>query len=440
MPKIESMTVEAVLLIFLWCHLLPLPVFSAENPIVTFKVHAERNISSDNMNIDYELEDHGKNLYNFEYPKLVLVDRDGPLVAYIDENSKRILFVRILERGFQIVHSVPRFDERRWRWPIIFEREGRIYLALIPTLTPNDDPDHINLLLLDKNSGQLILQKDWRLNLERDHTVTGFYPCGDKFLGTASYSQICLRYVPLLVFGELIVFYHNDSFILDAENVSKTQPIDEKGCFSARKTEYVASELGLIHGAWFRDTTAAMAPHDEMLYYSYMKNGSRWESPVELYAIRATYTHWLNSLSLAANDDSAYLLWQDTERGIFFCEMKYGKNIEFAKISNIKRERISSEPLWSASTIKIAADARGNAYALWTLNTGDNYQLFFKARINGQWSREYVIGSGPGCVKLPDMKIDKRGKIHVVYLKSRYPEEARPVKFDCYYTAIERQE
>ena len=393
------------------------------------------------MILDYESEDYGKNFHNFEYPKLVMLDSDEPLVAYIEEHEKKLIFTKILDEGFQIVYNLSHFDKRYWEWPIITVRNGRIYLALIPPIGPSDNHDRMQVFLLDTASGQLTSHREWTADLKKDHSVTGLYPYGDRFIGTASYSQICLHYLPFLVFGKMFVFHHNSSFVLDDKDVSKPQPIDHRGCFSAQEAEYAVSDSGWIHGAWIRDTSAAFPPHDETIYYSYTKDGFAWEDPIELYTIRDTSIHGqLEHVSLASGGSSALLLWRDIESGIFFSEMKDGKEVESVKISDIRKMKIPSEPLWSASSIKVAADSRGNAYCLWVQNTGREYRLYFKARINGKWTPGLIVNSGTGYVKLPDMKIDKRGKIHVVYLKSRYPEEARPVKFDCYYMAIERQE
>ena len=135
-------------------------------------------------------------------------------------------------------------------------------------------------------------------------------------------------------------------------------------------------------------------------------------------------------------------MWQDRVKGIFFTEIRDDKIIETTKISDIKKIDIFEEPLRLASTLKITSDKYGNAYALWAQNTGRDYQLFFKARINGKWMDEIVINRGSGYIKLPDIKVDNMGTIHISYTKSINPNEPRRTigvgKYGCFYLKLER--
>jgi hypothetical protein len=73
---------------------------------------------------------------------------------------------------------------------------------------------------------------------------------------------------------------------------------------------------------------------------------------------------------------------------------------------------------------------------IWLQNSGENYELYFKARIEGKWSSEIVINQGPGYLKLPDMKVDEKGKVHITFIKSINPNEPRG-KYGCFYMNLE---
>jgi hypothetical protein len=160
---------------------------------------------------------------------------------------------------------------------------------------------------------------------------------------------------------------------------------------------------------------------------------------MELYSAKGKDAlHYINNLSLAVYGNAAYLLWQDIEKGFYFAEIIDGANYEVTEITDIKRPSGNSnyiEVLPDASTAKIASDNNGNVYALWLVNSGRDYQMFLKARINGIWTDASVINSGVGIVKLPDMKVDNKGMIHIAYIK--YIEQGSKEDFACFYLNVE---
>jgi hypothetical protein len=157
-----------------------------------------------------------------------------------------------------------------------------------------------------------------------------------------------------------------------------------------------------------------------------------------LYSVKNTevINHRIINLSLASYGNSSFLLWQDREKGIFFLELNNGNKIELTQISDGK-EIDFIQPLAVASTAKVAADNYGNAYVLWIQNSGCDYKLYFKARIGGRWTKEQAINQGSGYLKLPDMKVDHEGIVHITYIRSLDPH--KPLgKYGCFYLKLKR--
>lgn len=182
-----------------------------------------------------------------------------------------------------------------------------------------------------------------------------------------------------------------------------------------------------------------------MIYFSTNKNGTNWSAPIELYSvtnvelINGYISNHINNLSLASYGSSSFLLWQDREKGLFFSEMNNGNRIELTQLSD-RKEVNFIQTLAIASTVKIAADNDGNAYVLWVQNSGQDYKLYFKARIDRQWTPDIIINQGSGHLTLPDMKVDKEGNIHITYIKSVNPEKAYKtigeIKYGCFYIKL----
>ena len=60
--------------------------------------------------------------------------------------------------------------------------------------------------------------------------------------------------------------------------------------------------------------------------------------------------------------------------------------------------------------------------------------MYLKARLNGKWMEAIPISSGAGIVKPPDMKVDKKGTLHIAYIKDS------GTNLGCYYKRIQRKE
>jgi hypothetical protein len=416
--------------------------FAEENNL--FRIYDETRISSIDMDCNYVNEDHGKYHYNFEYPKLIITDDSKPLITFVDEKSKKLIFAVIANQDVNTFSSLPiAAGDGYWReWPIVFSKDNKIYIASIPGLRATSEENaRIKVFLLDKDSKTLHLYTDKPLSINKRCSVSGIHQYSDKFTLVGKCNYVCWRYLPhMLMTTNFPVFYHNVSFLFDKEVLMEGLPIEEEGCFTVRNDEYVVSKAGVIYGAWVRDTKAVAPLFDQMIYYSISKDGIKWGSPVEIYSLKDTKTYLeLINMSLAGSNKSAFLLWQDFEKGIYFAELYDEKKSEITKISDSKKfNMINEEPLVRASTVKVASDTSGNAYVLWTQNNGRDYQLFFKARINGQWSSELIINKGTGFLKLPDMKVDKDGFIHITYIKSMDEHDLKYGKYGCYYMKLEK--
>jgi hypothetical protein len=420
------------------------PVCIAKDMNYIFKAHNEIKISSAAMNCNYQLEDHAKNIFNFEYPKIISVKDAVPLVAFIDESMGQLTFADIISNKNRIVKQFPGFGKYNWeRWPIIFTIENKIYLAVRSKIPRESEKERIKIFLYQPENKELLLKDDIIVNRIKRCTFNGIYPFLNNYLMVGACNYICERYLyTILSTTNFPVFYHNASFSLDKNNTLEKQSIEEEGCFSDRKREYAVPTSGTIYTAWFRNTGATTPQHDEILLYSINKDGRKWEKPTELYAVKDTTSYYqLNNLSLASTKDAAFLLWQDPEKGIFFAEIRDDKAPHITLISEMKQVKGDEiDSLELASTIKITADDDGNVYALWIINDDYNYQLFFKSRINGQWAKEQIINHGFGLLKLPDMKVDKKGIVHITFIKSADQKDPRYGKFDCYYMALERKD
>lgn len=138
---------------------------------------------------------------------------------------------------------------------------------------------------------------------------------------------------------------------------------------------------------------------------------------------------------MASSGDSAFVLWQDMKKGIFLSEIAPGNKVDTVTISEKKEGSLSQEPMAVASTIKVASDKSGNVYVLWAQSFSKEYKLYFKARIDGKWSSEMIVNQGSGRLKLPDMKVDEKGKVHITYIKSIDPEKPNG-KYGCFYMSI----
>lgn len=417
-------------------------VSSAECQMNIFEIGIEKKISSQDMDCNYRSEDYGKYSFNFEYPKLIITQDREPLVAFLDIKSTKLIITEISDKETKILSNIPAFGSLFWKkWPIIFIKGSKTYFAVYSGYHPSSESQLIKLYLLDRETGKLNLQDEKIFTGDKRCELWGIYPYHDNFMLIGSCNYICLRYLPSVLMGGNPTYYQNASFILDGPQKLLRQPIEEQGCHNVFKQSYNVSESSGIQATWVRETKGLGLQYDRIIYYSTNKDGTKWSPPAELYSVKDTKnSDHLNDLSLSSVSDSTFILWQDIREGIFFSEIRNGIRIETLKISDIKKMDIpSQEPLPAASTIKVASDNSGNVYALWTKNSGKDYTLYFKARIGGQWKPEVIINQGPGYLKLPDMKIDKEGRVHITYIKSINPNEPHG-KYGCFYIKLEQRE
>lgn len=402
-----------------------------------YKMRDELTLSTPDMNCNYQSEDIAKVSYNFEYPKLVLSDNENPLVIFPDIGSKNLIFAEIAISGAKTLKSFSINDMDIVKtWPMISAVRNNIYLALFSKDTASSGT-MFRVLCYDRKTSQVTLQEE---RLLTRGGLWGTYPFFDKFMLIGEKDYFCLRQLPrYLLKGGMPIFRQNYSTVLDESNGS-IAAIEEEGCHSVSNQAYDISASGEAHAVWIRYTLGIV--HDEAVYYSVSRNGSKWIDPIKLYAREETKNYFqINNLSVASAGNSALVLWQDRDKGIFFAEILDGRVTETTKISGLKKVEISQEPLNMASTLKIASDKDGNAYALWAQNSGNDYKLFLKTRINGKWSEEIVINSGSGYLKLPDMEVDTNGAIHITYTKPVNPNEVRRTigvgPYGCYYLKLE---
>ncbi|MCE5210362.1 MAG: hypothetical protein LLG40_02275 [Deltaproteobacteria bacterium] len=418
-----------------------------------FKVLPEKQISSSDMNLSYLGGGKSVFTYDYEYPKLIINKDDNPLIAFVDEKSAKLYLADFSGQNVRFLYSQPSHDEKsEWRWPIIFEKDNKLYFAIFSEDVPWLRTQRIKVYLFDQDSKKLNLEEDKVFNLSQGCELWGVYPYNSKIMFIGRCDYFALRDIPSRMFSAVPTFYHNASFLFDSKDSKKwltRQSIEEPGRYNVYNQVYDVSTSGAIQAAWVRNTTTVGTKHDEIIYLSTNKNGTSWSSPIELYSVKNVglinghISDHINNLSLASYGNTSFVLWKDREKGIFFSELNNGKNIEHTQISH-DLDVIVSSNFPKASTIKIAADSSGNVYTLWLENGRNDYKLHFRARIGKQWTPEDIINEGRGSAYLPDMKVDQEGNIHIIYIKLVNPHEVRKTlgdnKYGCFYMKLERQD
>jgi hypothetical protein len=432
--------------------LFPFAAANGEKWNIKYNIYDEIKISSNEMNCDYSLEDYRRLSYDFEYPKLIIKEKGSPIIVFVDENSNELVFVEISGKSITIINSIPSFGENLFeKWPVVFEKEDEIHLAVMKKILINKKWQYQVRLLLLEGHNRFSLKKEYLLTHEEvidDSFLSGIYPYSkvdNKFIAVGWFYKSYFH--PLSLFsGDFPTFKKNFSLIWGNNKNIIYNPIEEKGWFGAYKRVYAISDSEIVHSAWIRNTSRVglSSKHNEAVYYSENsenKDEIEWKKPLEIYSVKGTEEiDQIRNLSLSSHGHSAFLLWQDIEQGFYFAEIKDGIQYEISKISDIKHVKLASETpkyiesLYGASTTKVAVDHNGNVYALWAWNSELKYHIFLKSRVNGKWTQTIVINSGFGTVKLPDLKVVEKGIIHVVYIKET-PKE----KYACYYLKIDSE-
>ncbi len=436
---------------------LTVSVFVADNSSAEYankilNIHPEVLISSQGDDLDYYKEDFRRMYYNFEYPKLITIDNSSPIIAFIDEKANRLIVTEIGYSALSTLGMFPPFQDnyQLGKWPIIFVQNSNIYFATLGvTVNNNVQTYKVKILLFDKRDGSLSSKYDKSFsNPEPLKAITGkasvslygIYPIGidiNKYLVVGRFTESYFHPLTLLS-GEPVRLSKSFSFELQDDNINFYQPMDKSGRFSAYQQRVIVSKTGLAHTIWVRDTRQIINNHNEIICYSCNKSGYKWTEPLELYNVKTSkHDDQIRTLSLASYNESIYLLWNDFERGIYFEEINNGNK---QKIINISEEKDYIEGkrivfLSGAPTAKITTDDDGNVYIIWIINTGNNYKIFLKAKIRNEWKENVLVNSGTLAAKLPDITVDKKGGIHITYVK-----EMRGDKTGCYYIKIDKQQ
>ena len=447
MPLSEIMLAATLTLLFLLFHV---EVTGAEQANNSLKVYDEIRISPPDTNCDYYKEDYKRLYFNFDYPKLIIVDDKNPIVAFVDTKSKRLIFREISGQGLKTILNIPSFYERNLfdKWPIIFIHKDKIYIAaMFETQSNKERQYHIKIFLFERNNNKLTLQND-KLLTERELPddksksqvyLSGIYPYNKdkKFIIVGGFNES--HFHPLALFsGDFPSFTKSFSLIWEDSEIDKYRTIEQKGWFGAHQRSYALSDTDQVYGVWVRDSSRVglSNKHNETICYSVNKNGTAWSIPLELYLVKKTeLSNHIRNLSLSSFDNSAFLLWQDVEEGFYFEEIKDGIQHGIIKLDEAKVTNEIAEYLWGASTAKLTVDQQGNVYALWVRNFRSQYQIFLKSRANNKWTQTIILNSGTGIVKLPDMQVDKKGTIHITYIKKTSEKNVA-----CYYIKLVKKE
>ncbi|MBA3027563.1 MAG: hypothetical protein FP816_01945 [Desulfobacteraceae bacterium] len=399
-----------------------------------FKIEPARKISSEDMNCNYQVEDFGRYCYNFEYPKLIIMNDSEPLVAFIDEQSNQLIISKISDKASHVIYSASGFGKLFWdKWPIVYTKDKIIYLSVYSGNSSPDKIKRIKFYQIDAESGkvnqdQLTFEADGRCSL------WSIFPYKEQYLFIGNCNYICKKQLASVLLGGNPTYYQNALFFLDEKQKLIRNPIEEKGCHNVFKQEYEIDDSDGIHAVWVKEEEG-FGRGQNIIHYSSSLEGRVWSNPLEVYSVSLEDSTDYNQLyiSLAVSGDSAFVLWQDRKKGISLSEIdRFGK-VETVKISDKKEAKFN--PMAVASTIKVASDKSGNVYVLWAQSFSKEYKLYFKARIDGKWSSEMIVNQGSGRLKLPDMKVDEKGKVHIAYIKSIDPEEPNG-KYGCFYMSM----
>jgi hypothetical protein len=420
----------------------PLSVHCAEGQTIPFKIRDEIRVSSEDMNCNYHLEHNG-------FCKLLIRDDADPIIAFVDIASQKLIFSGITDGKVKILNNQQARNNqiRGSNWPTIFTTGDKICLAMVSEL-PSDEGHKVEFSLFDRNINKIVPNEVQTFKIDKRCSLSGIYPLYDKFMIIGTRSYLCLHHILSLFSGRDVVYDHNVSFVMDGSKELAYNRIDEPGCYQLFGQTYAVSESGVIHGAWGRHTISSSLwgmKYNEMLYYSMTKDGMTWSAPLELYSIKAGVSR-IRGLSLTTSGDTAMFLWRDIDSGIFLSEIRDGKILETTKIKDMKIPGYlaKNNPIVENIPIELASDKEGNVYVLWANNAKADCRLYFKARMNGQWTEETIINKGRGGFKYPDMSVDKDGNVHITYIKPFNPDDERLTFFEggkqgCFYMKLERQ-
>jgi hypothetical protein len=417
----------------------------------------EIQVSSKDMRCDYSYEDIRKLSSNFKYPKLIIIDNQSPIVAFIDEQGKELIFAKVSEGGVNYLKKIPKFSEQYgWQsWPVIFVKGDKIYIAIKKENKWYEKPG-IRIFLFDKNTSALSLQEDIALVHESAaFSSKDIYSSDNGYFIVGEGEKSCLSDLgTFFAYGHVVTYHKQYSMLWDGKTVHEKQIVDE-GCFSAKSPVYAVSDSGILQSVWIRNTTrqSISLRYDDSICYAENKSGEEWSKPINVYPSENTNkARYIKDLSIANYKQSVFILWCDVQKGYFFAEIKNGALIEVKQILDIKN--LSDFPLPGSMETEITTDDNGNIYCLMSVQYGqrwDECKLILKSRINGKWLDDILISDE--VIRAPDIKVDKKGVIHIAYVK--YPKGHKKEKLTmaeikqeveklskaaCYYVKINLKE
>jgi len=456
----------------LFFYFIPAVVF-AQDKDISYEISDEIQISIKDMSCDYEREDVRKLSFNFEYPKLIVRENNTPTIAFIDINSDKLIFTEIVGQNLNILARIDSLDKKNYygrRWPIVFLHQNKINLAFLKRDYSEKEGNnyHLPIYVLNTEDNRLELLREIhvpknedtkQLFRKRDSLFFDIYPYDQNVTKYMIVGQFIAPYFPplwaipgFLLSGELLHFSKNFSMIWEGDTIGQYQTIEKKGKIGTWYEVYAVSDSGVAHAAWMRSTSGGIGfsrKRDEAVVYSMNKNGTGWTEPLELYGIKDT-DGAISDLEIAGDERYAFILWKveelkKQEGGIYFAEIEDGIKKDLTKLIDWEYfKKWRGGVLSYASYSKIAIGPQGNIFVLWIRNGNPffkpfqpeanlptQHEMILKIRRNGRWITPIIVSRGQGNVQLPDMVIDKTGKIHITYVEGDSRENLK-----CYYRSL----
>jgi hypothetical protein len=426
MIKILFYKIFLTLTIFCIYFLLTAQEIKSAEILLPPKAYSEIQVSSADMMCDYKYEDYEKRWFDFEYPKVILTENENPIIAFIDEKLEKLIFAEVSEGSVNYLKSIPKFGEEEYswkKWPIIFVKNNKIYVAIKKEKKWYEKTE-VRIFLFDRKTKELSLQED--ISLLHDSAAfysKNIYPYKDSYITVAYGDASCWSELgTFLTTGHVVTFRKQYSLLWNNKASQDKQVVDE-GCFKEKMSAYSVSDSGVFQSAWIRNTTrqSISLEYDDTVFYAENKTGNKWGKPLKVYPTENTnVSRYIKDLSMTNYKQSTFILWQDLHKGYFFAEVKDGVLKEVKKIHD-PQSALSDFPLGGSLEAKITSDDNGNIYCLLSIQYGsrrEECQLILKSRINGKWLEDIVINDE--VARLPDIKVDKKGIIHIAYIK--YPK------------------
>lgn len=427
----------------------PADVIGQSN-VESYKVFNEMRISSKEMSCNYSMEGFRILDFSFEYPKIIITERQNPIVAFIDENSNKLVFVEINGQHAKIISKIDSFREeiyRRDRWPFVFYHQNEINLAVLAQehQKKKEPTYHFQIYALNADENRLELRRD--IHMKKDENTLEIYKQNASLEGifplSATKHILFGRFTDFhfhpggLISGDFPKFTKTFSLIWDGDKIGQYQKIEKDGWFGAVNNVYVGTS-GVIHCAWVRDTSRVSfsSKHTKTVCYSVKKNNSRWTEPIELYEIETTEYTRIQNLSISCNKSKTYIVWEDKIKGVYFAEIGADdKKIDKSQIKQLSSLENGATTHWGLSRLKIVADQKGDVFVVWIesswTRTSRTYRVIFRARIDDKWLPSNIVSEGEGLAQQCDIEIDKNENIHITYIKQN-PRDS----YGCYYLRL----